>query len=127
TYGRVAMQRGPLIYTLEQIDQGGVALSDLFYKLNGSSTAEIRKDLLGGVTVLKISGLAAEKSVGDELLYDPLTTAATRGKRPAMLTFIPYYAMGNREPTPMEVWVPMSRAEGQYQPSSVGSERRSYQ
>jgi hypothetical protein len=127
TYGHVAMQRGPLIYTLEQIDQGGVALSDLFYKLNGSSTAEIRKDLLGGITVLKVSGLAAEKSVGDELLYEPLAAAATRAKRPAMLTFIPYYAMGNREPTPMEVWVPISRAEGQYQPSSVGSERRSYQ
>jgi hypothetical protein len=127
TYGRVAMQRGPLIYTLEQVDQGGIALSDLFYRLNGSSTAEPRKDLLGGVTVLKVNGLAAEKSVGDELLYQPLAVAAARAKRPAMLTFIPYYAMGNREPTPMEVWVPMSRTEGQYQPSSAGTERRSYQ
>lgn len=124
TYGRVAIQRGPLIYALEQVDQGGVALSDLFYKVNSSSTVEIRKDLLGGVTVLKVNGAAAEKSMGDEPLYEPLAVAATRAKRPAMLTFIPYYAIGNREPTPMEVWVPMSRTDGQYQPSSIGAERR---
>jgi len=127
TYGRVAMQRGPLIYTLEQIDQGGVALSDLFYKVNSSSTAEVHRDLLGGVTVLKVSGLAAEKSVGDELLYEPLAVAAIRAKHPAMLTFIPYYTMGNREPTPMEVWVPISRSEGQYPAPAMGSERRSSQ
>ncbi len=124
TYGRIAMQRGPLIYALEQIDQGGVALSDVFYKANSFSTVDVRKDLLGGITVLKVNGSAAEKTVGDEPLYEALAVARTRVKRPAMLTFIPYYAIGNREPTPMEVWVPMSRTEGPYQPSASGAERR---
>jgi uncharacterized protein len=108
-YGRLAMQRGPLVYTLEQVDQGGSALGDIFVRPSGPITVDFRKDLLGGVAVLKVSGQAAEKSLGEEPLYQPLANAANRVKRPIMLTFIPYYAMGNREPTPMEVWVPISK------------------
>ncbi len=108
-YGHLAMQRGPLVYTLEQTDQGGAALADIFVRPNGQIGTAMRKDLLGGVTVLKVPGQAAEKSLGEEPLYQPLATAANRVKRPITLTFIPYYAMGNREPTPMEVWVPISR------------------
>ena len=124
TYGRVAMQRGPLIYALEQIDQNGTALSDIF--LTGSSAQEARKDVLGGVILLKVNGAAAEKTVAEEPLYEPMAAAANRPKRAMVLTFIPYYAIGNREPTAMEVWVPFSRAEGgQYVLSSAtGNERR---
>ncbi|HEX4750305.1 MAG TPA: beta-L-arabinofuranosidase domain-containing protein [Bryobacteraceae bacterium] len=123
-YGRIALQRGPLIYALEQIDQGGVALSDIFYRTNSVSTVEQRKDLLGGVFLLKVNGTAAEKLVGDEPLYQPFAVAATRARRPTMLTFIPYYAIGNREPTPMEVWVPTARADGQTPASTSLNERR---
>ena len=111
TYGKTAIQRGPLVYALEQVDQGGVALGDLFFRPGGPSAAEMKKDLLGGVTVLKLSGLAAERSYVDEPLYQPLTNWAASAKRPVTLTLIPYYAIGNREPTPMEVWVPVARSE----------------
>jgi DUF1680 family protein len=109
TYGRLAMQRGPLVYALEQMDQGGAPLSDIFVRSNGTAASEMRKDLLGGVAVIKASGQVAERSLGDEPLYEPLTNAMARAKRPVTLTFIPYYAIGNRDPTPMEVWVPISR------------------
>ncbi len=112
TYGKVAMQRGPLIYALEQIDQGGVLLGDLFLRPLGSSVTEARKDLLGSVTLLKLSGFAAERSYVEEPLYQPLASSSGRPKRPATLTFIPYYAISNREPTPMEVWVQTFHAEG---------------
>ena len=117
-YGRLALQRGPLVYTLEQIDQGGALLADVFVRPSGPIITDFRKDLLGGVTVLKISGQAAEKSLGDEPLYQPLAAAVTRVKRPITLTYIPYYAMGNREPTPMEVWAPISRFDN---PASAAS------
>jgi hypothetical protein len=45
-------------------------------------------------------------------LYQPLSVAMARPKRLITLTFIPYYAIGNREPTPMEVWVPLTRPDG---------------
>jgi DUF1680 family protein len=125
-YGRVAIQRGPLVYALEQIDQGGAALGDIFIRPFSQSSSEVRKDLLGGVTVLRFPGQVADKSLGEEPLYDALTAAASRPKRQLTLTFIPYYAFGNREPTPMEVWVPMSRfGEGPSGPPSGNGERRS--
>ncbi len=117
-YGRLAMQRGPLVYALEQIDQNGVALGDVFVRSGGSAAVESRKDLLGGVTILKVSGQAAEKSLGEEPLYQPVSAAVNRAKRPLTLTFIPYYAIANREPTPMEVWVPISRFDA---PPASGS------
>jgi uncharacterized protein len=120
-YGRLALQRGPLVYTLEQIDQGGAALGDIFIRPGGSVNVDFRKDLLGGVAVLKVSGQAAEKSLGDEPLYQPLASALNRAKRPINLTFIPYYAIGNREPTPMEVWVPISKFDNPAAPVSAAN------
>jgi hypothetical protein len=109
TYGRVALQRGPLVYALEQIDQAGLALGDLFIRPAGPITTESRRDLLGGVSVLKISGQAAERSISEEPLYQPLAAMLNRAKRLVTLTFIPYYAIGNRDPSPMAVWVPVTR------------------
>jgi uncharacterized protein len=125
TYGKVAIQRGPLVYALEQVDQGGVTLGDLFIRPTGPGTAEVKKDLLGGVTVLKLSGLAAERSYVDEPLYQPLANLSGHSKRPVTLTFIPYYAIGNREPTPMEVWVPTTRSEEAVSTAASGLERHS--
>jgi DUF1680 family protein len=124
TYGRVALQRGPLVYALEQMDQAGVALPDLFIRPTAPITVETRKDLLGGITVLKISGQAAERSISEEPLYQPLTATTTRAKRSVSLTFIPYYSIGNREPTPMEVWVPASRDALVSASGLMGTERR---
>ena len=111
TYGKVAFQRGPLVYALEQLDQTNASLGDIQVRPLGPSTTESRKDLLGGVVVLKVPGQVAERSYMDEPLYEPLSVAANRAKRPVALTLIPYYAMGNREPSPMEVWVPAVRSE----------------
>lgn len=110
-YGRAALQRGPLVYALEQIDQPVGSLFDVFLRPTAPVTAEAKKDLLGGITELKVSGLSAEKSVMQEPLYQPLAAAISEPKRPVPLTFIPYYAIGNREPTPMEVWVPLAHPE----------------
>jgi len=114
-YGRVAIQRGPLVYALEQPDHPGVSISDLFFRSGNIPSPELRRDLLGGITVLKVSGLAAEKSLVDEPLYQPLSVAQTRAKRNIPLTFIPYYTVGNRDQAgqsaPMEVWVPVTRAD----------------
>jgi hypothetical protein len=117
-YGRVAIQRGPLVYALEQPDQSA-AMGDLFFKIGNPVTPEVRRDLLGGITALKVPGLAAERSLVDEPLYQPISVAATRAKRSLMLTFIPYFVVGNREPSAMEVWVPVARSENGKADSNV--------
>ncbi len=110
-YGRMAMQRGPLVYALEQVDQQNTAVGDIFLKAGAIPTSETRHDLLGGITVLKVFGLGAERSLVDEPLYQPAGMAAGRAKRGVLLTFIPYFTVGNRDPQAMEVWVPVTRSE----------------
>ena len=61
--GRVAVQRGPLVYCLEELDQpAGVAMSDLAVALGQKPQAqfqsEMKNDLLGGVVVLRHAGVA---------------------------------------------------------------------
>jgi DUF1680 family protein len=110
-YGRVAMQRGPLVYALEQPDQSGAAIGDLFFKIGSTITSENKHDMLGGITLLKVPGLAAERSLVDEPLYQSFPAVSNLAKRNVTLTFIPYYVVGNRETSAMEVWVPVTRSE----------------
>jgi uncharacterized protein len=112
--GRVAVQRGPLVYCLEQIDQPeGVALKDVSVQLSTNSNApfheEFRKDLLGGVLLLRHSGAAFGESAEHRQLYFRYS-GEPRESKPVSLTFIPYYAWANRTATPMQVWIPVSRA-----------------
>lgn len=87
--GKVALERGPLVYCAEAADNDGAAL-DLVVPDGTAFTAERRPGLLGGVTVLR-------------------GTAASRAGRPRTLTAIPYYAWSNRGPGEMAVWFPRAR------------------
>src|ERR1700682_4296183 len=112
--GRVAVQRGPVVYCMEQIDQGdGVALKDVALEVDekgsGHFQEKFEKDLLGGVLVLRHSGAAYEESANRSNLYFP-HNAPARKSRPIQLTFIPYYAWANRVQTPMQVWTPVTKA-----------------
>ncbi len=112
--GRVAVQRGPIIYCMEQIDQAnGNSLSDLSIaveqKPGNEFQSEYKNDLLDGVEVLHHKGAAYEVSSSQEALYSEASFSA-RKTRPEDLTLIPYYAWANRQPTPMQVWVPYVRS-----------------
>ena len=94
--GRAAIQRGPLIYCLEEIDQpSGTNLSDVAInpasQPAGSFQPEFRSDLLGGMVVLH-----------QKLLYSRYRRDTRTRNVP--LTFIPYYAWANRQATYMQVW-----------------------
>ncbi len=112
-YGRVAVQRGPLIYCLEQLDQPqGVPLYDVSLDLRKNASSQFQEqfesNLLGGVVVLKHPGAAKENSTGRTKLYYSYAPAPAQ-TRELELQFIPYYAWANRAPTPMQVWTPYHR------------------
>jgi DUF1680 family protein len=88
--GKVALERGPLVYCAEAIDNDGSAL-DIVVPDDARLMAERRPDLLGGVTILR-GGVT------------------NRQGRPRALTAIPYYAWSNRGPGQMEVWFPRAGA-----------------
>ena len=104
SHGRVAIQRGPLIYCLEQIDNGP-NLEDIAL---GSGALVPREDpqLLGGCVVLEGTGSRSNLSEWDESLYRASPTA--REAVPVMA--VPYYLWGNRKPGEMLVWIQESAA-----------------
>ncbi|HWC00224.1 MAG TPA: beta-L-arabinofuranosidase domain-containing protein, partial [Bryobacteraceae bacterium] len=106
--GRIAVERGPLVYCLEQPDQPGVRLFDLaFTGVAAPFREEFRPDFLGGVLVLHHNGVVTERPLADDPLYGSLGTIGKAAWKPAALTMIPYYAWANRGPGAMEVWVPL--------------------
>lgn len=104
--GRVAIQRGPLIYCLEEIDQPkGTVLSDVAVNPGrqpaGAFEPEFKSDLLGGMLVLHHTGALYERGT-ENVLYSHYGRE-TRTRR-VPLTFIPYYAWANRQASSMQVW-----------------------
>jgi len=109
--GRVAVERGPLVYCLEKPDQPlASSLFDESLALAGRPqfTEEFQKNLLDGVVVLKHAGNIAGKPLEDDPLYRDFSAARAGTAKPVTLTFIPYYAWANRGQYEMEVWVPVS-------------------
>jgi DUF1680 family protein len=105
--GRVAIQRGPLIYCLEEIDQpSGILLSDVAVNPGRQPAeqfqTEFKSDLLGGTVVLHHTGAVYERGASPKALYSRYGREAKTRKVP--LTFIPYYAWANRQATSMQVW-----------------------
>jgi len=104
--GRVAMQRGPVVFCMEQLDQAGNSPQEfplVAAMLAGESEAQFDPNLLEGVVVLTHSGIIAAQST--QSLYDtgPVSKKAAHDVK---LKLIPYYAWANREPSSMQVWIP---------------------
>ena len=105
--GKIAVQRGPLVYCLEQPDQSATIPDLLLRGAETPFTSEFKPDLLGGVLVLKHEGAVYERPLDREPLYETLHQARGRKTTRASLTLIPYYAWANRGPSAMEVWIPL--------------------
>jgi DUF1680 family protein len=113
-YGRVAVERGPLVYTMEQIDQQDeTPLDQVAVKLSAHPerdfAPEMRKDLLGGVVVLKHRGVLLAPAPAGLVLYQSLEAGEPKPGPAVNLLFIPYYAFSNRGPSGMQVWTPYFR------------------
>ncbi|RYY16499.1 MAG: glycoside hydrolase family 127 protein, partial [Cytophagaceae bacterium] len=93
--GKVALQRGPVIYCAEWPDNQGRA-TNLIVPPTASFTAAYQPDLLNGVEVLTATVPAVRV---DE-------AAGTIQTVPQQLTAIPYYAWANRGKGEMTVWFP---------------------
>jgi DUF1680 family protein len=98
--GRVALQRGPLVYCLEEVDNGP-NLNDIVLPRDAPLQAEFDEKLLEGVVV--ITGVAHRRSAEgwEEELYRPAQT----GSQPVPIKAIPYYAWANRALGEMLVWI----------------------
>ena len=100
--GRVALQRGPLVYCLEAVDNNS-HVRNLVVPPEAKLSAQHRGDLLGGLTVITGQALALHQADWRKSLYLPSTSVP--GVESVMFTAIPYFANANRQPGEMEVWI----------------------
>ena len=100
--GKVALQRGPVVYCLEQVDHAAdvraISLPD-----KAALTPRFDPKLLGGVTVIEGSALAPASAGWKGKLY---RTAGEQKRRPVKIKAVPYCLWDNRKPGAMTVWLP---------------------
>jgi DUF1680 family protein len=97
--GRVAIQRGPVVYAVEDADLEISAL-DLVLPDDCELRARWDETLLGGVTVIEGEALARANRAND--LYQ---TKIAPQLKPTPFRAIPYCVWGNRSEGAMAVWI----------------------
>ena len=101
--GSVALEVGPLVYAVEQIDLAeGVATDDLHIDLDAPiRLGEAEPEL--SVRFLQASGHVHRRAPS----ASPYPLAADPGERePVAIRALPYYAWANRGADAMRVWIP---------------------
>jgi DUF1680 family protein len=110
-WGRVAFQRGPIVFCMEHLDQidrkQGMNLAGYAVRLGASTASRFDPNLLDGVMVLDHPGHIS-RSPADKGLYYSADETDKAPEVPTMLRLIPYYAWANRGPAAMQVWIPYS-------------------
>jgi DUF1680 family protein len=100
--GKVAVTRGPMVYCLEEADNG----KELFRSHAGCPKPEdikvqYEKDFLEGVVTISFKG-NREKDWDGDTLYRSTADTVYEEKE---LRWIPYYAWANRDAGEMTVWI----------------------
>jgi len=112
TRGCVAIERGPLVYCLEQRDHPSLRLDDLEIDASAPLASRWQQDLLDGVIVIRGTGFEVDTTSWDRQLYRPIRPGDSLPRKRADLTAIPYFAWANRDPGAMHVWIPRASGRG---------------
>jgi uncharacterized protein len=105
--GAVAIERGPLVYAIEQVDQApGMVVDDIEMTAPELRTEMRRLAIIGEIPVVLFDGTSpAVEPVG----YLPADTHSD-GPR-GSVTAIPYFLWANRGVGAMKVWIPHNMSE----------------
>lgn len=113
---KVALQRGPLVYCLEGIDQPGEKVFPLYIPDTNGITSQFRQDLLGGIVTLSTTGkrLQNTNDYQTQMNNHHITTndhhITTNDHQlntsNHLTTAIPYCLWNNRGRSEMIVWIP---------------------
>ena len=99
--GRVAIIRGPLVYCLEEADNGR-NLSSLYIDTKAELTEAYKDELLGGVVTVTAKGKRISNEGWNE---DELYKEQEIQLEDVVLKAVPYCNWGNRETGEMAVWI----------------------
>lgn len=99
--GKVALQRGPVVYCVEEADLGS-QVHRLLIPDDTAFKASFKPKMLGGISVVTGKGKLIDGSDWKSKIYRdkaPKTRTIT-------FTAIPYFAWDNRKPGSMAIWLP---------------------
>jgi uncharacterized protein len=95
--GKIAIQRGPLIFCAEWPDNNQGKVLNLVFNPETPLTTEFVPSMLGGTRVVRTTGVQSERAPGGKVEFF--------GEIP--VTLIPYALWNNRGPGQMMVWLPV--------------------
>ena len=110
--GCAAVERGPLVYCFEHVDQAdGTDLDDLAL-VAGSGLTESPATLaeIGRTVLVELDARPVRAGLPDELPFTA-TAPATDPGPVQRATAVPYFQWDNRDGQPMRVWLPGIMAE----------------
>jgi DUF1680 family protein len=99
--GKVALQRGPVVFCLEEMDNGA-NLQDIVLSDDAKFDVHFDDQLLGGVAVITGNGMRSDDKVYEQ--YELYSTEKYK-RVSAPIKAIPYFAWSNRKPGEMTVWL----------------------
>lgn len=101
--GQIALQRGPLVYCLEEVDNGA-RLANVAISAGSALEASFDDDLLGGASIITGAAVRIEPAETSPSLYRHHSQV---NYERTSFTFkaIPYYLWANRIPGEMRVWI----------------------
>ena len=107
--GAVALERGPLVYCLEAVDNPGQRLDDIVVDTNAAPVVERQENLLGGVTTIAVQGRRRSRPNASWWPYGSKESGSAASSDPSTITLsaVPYFVWGNRQQGAMRVWTPV--------------------
>ena len=111
--GCVAIERGPVVYCLEQptddsarLPGENADLSTVILPLAAQLAEEWTDGMLGGTVVVHPEGLVRDDTAWAGVGWMDGSSSPERRTTPARLSAIPYALWANRGPSEMRVWIP---------------------
>ena len=107
--GKLAYQRGPLVYCFEDKDNNNGWMFDTFVLPDEPLDNKFEENLLGGVVTVSMIGYKVSQTKDSDMVV------------PVTLKAIPYYAWNNRGPANMLIWMPEKEAATTIKPALTDS------
>ncbi|HZK94254.1 MAG TPA: glycoside hydrolase family 127 protein [Prolixibacteraceae bacterium] len=107
--GKLAYQRGPLVYCFEDKDNNNGWMFDTFVLPDEPAENKFEENLLGGVVTVSMIGYKVSQTEDSEKVEQ------------VALKAIPYYAWNNRGPANMLIWMPEKEAATTIKPALTDS------
>jgi len=104
--GRFALQRGPLVYTLEGADHQDGKVRNMMVPSDATMKVSYREDLLNGTYVLESHANGIKYQQGNDRVVEESKS----------ITAIPYYLWANRGPHEMMTWIPYKESAAEPTP-----------